>query len=112
MGPFKNFAVELGLQVDDKYKVEPEGHNKARWASSNGSDPLYTSLDDMHLINVFLMLKRSISYHENVVTHRIEYENSIAQIEFMRKQFHHASYEIYKRGLFVTKQKDYTTCQS
>jgi len=51
MGPFKNFAVELGLQVDDKYKVEPEAHNKARWASSDGSDPLFIFIDDMHLVN-------------------------------------------------------------
>lgn len=107
MSTFKDFMVSVGLQVEDRYKSEPEGHSNAFWQHLDGSKSKYIDIDDMHLINIFLMIRRNISYYEDVIVLDKMNECAHEQLGLFKKQFAYASFEIYRRGLYVENKNEY-----
>lgn len=118
---WKNFTVECGAPVPKKYRKEPKNHDKAEWHSQNGKTNHIIDLDDMHLVNIFMMLTKSLAYHEDIdesMSMFAEPNGDMAldmyfsqlrdlagQISFLRKKLHYIAFEVYKRGLFINQFK-------
>lgn len=107
MSGLKDFVISAGLQIEDQYKVEPEGHYKAFWQHLDGTTSKYIDIDDMHLINIFIMIKRNISFYEDTIRLENMNEHAMGQLLLFKEQYAYASYEVHKRGLFVLPKKDY-----
>lgn len=104
MSVFGDFVVNAGLKIEDKYKVKPENHDTAKYLSSDGTIRRYNEIDDMHLINIFMMMKKSYSMSLDLL--KVE-EESIENIFMIEMNLWHTSYEIWQRGLFVANNPLY-----
>lgn len=103
MGLLKDVKLDTGLKVPVHMRSEPQRHKTASWQHSNGSSSKYIDLDDRHLVNIYYVIQKNISYYEDML--RIGEFSAIDQLELFYKQNIHASFEIYKRGLYVQKKE-------
>lgn len=97
--------------LDEKYSNRPMFHEKFKWSSTNGKVCNIKEIDDMHLINIFKMLSRSI----DCLNECIKIDNEILikcpcidkneindDLSYLDYLILHIGYEIYVRGLFVS----------
>lgn len=107
----KEFLVDIGAPVPKKYHTRPAEHEKYKWISQDQSQHKLADIDDNHLLNIYLLLKRSIAMNEDLRMNYIvskAYEETSAVNEIiidLEENMCHVAYEVHVRGLFVSKSK-------
>jgi len=116
---WENFVVECGAPIPKKYRDKPKNHDRYTWISQNGDVYKIADITDLHLINIFMMLTKSLAYHEDLDESMPmfgEPQGEMAQdmyfsqlgelsnqVYFLREQLHHIAFEVHKRGLFINQ---------
>lgn len=108
MGMFKDFTVEGGLIIPEEYKSRPEGHEKAVWTHLDGTTTRYVEIEDIHLMNILHLVRRSKSCYQQMVNMGSTSKEVIDQLKYFKIQDAYASHEVYRRGLYVNKKEEYT----
>lgn len=111
----KDFLIDIGMPVDPKYHIRPQGHETHKWISQDGSISLVTDLDDFHLLNIYILLRKSIDMMHELIKNTYPRNDAAKLIEeteelrFMEKNFCHIAYEVHARGLYVRRHNIYET---
>lgn len=111
----KDFLIDIGMPVDPKYHIRPEGHETHKWISQDGSISLVTDLDDIHLLNIYILLRKSIDMMHELIKNTYPRHDAAKLIEeteelrFMEKNFCHIAYEVHARRLYIRRHTLYET---
>ena len=111
----KDFLIDIGMPVEPKYHIRPEGHETYKWISQDGSVSLVTDLDDIHLPNIYILLRKSIDMMHELIKKTYPRHDAAKLIEeteelrFMEKNFCHIAHEVHARGLYIRRHTLYET---
>ena len=122
-GFWDDFVVEGVIKVKKKHRIKPKDHDSFKWKSQNGRTLKINDVGDMHLVNIYKMLVKSIAYyreleesiclfgepHEDMAIDMFMSDISelYGQLNYLKTLLPHIAYEIHKRGLMVNLVQTY-----
>ena len=114
---WNNFVVEPGMKIKKKYRIMPASHDDYKWESRDGRVKPIAEIDDMHLVNIYRMLKNAVEISKDALEHLSDDElfprpfttflSISSYVAFIKRHLHHIAYEIHKRSIFINDVPTY-----